>query len=662
MAETEGQIIWEPTKEWKEKTVLRKYMKWLQENKGLDFHSYNELWKWSVYDLENFWESIWKYCDIQCNQSYSNVLSERNMPGSEWFSGSMLNYTENIFSNFQENKRAIFFRSETVEKREYTWKELKEQVASVAFHLRKLGVNKGDRVVSYMPNIPEAVIALLATASIGAIWSSCSPDFGLTSVIDRFKQIEPVVLFAVDGYQYNGKTYDRTSVVSKLQSELSTIKYTIHVPYLNKDKKEELTNTISWDSIVKDQVLLQYESVPFNHPLWVVYSSGTTGMPKPIVQGHGGIILEHKKTMTIQNNLTPNDTAYWFTSTGWVMWNMLVGSLFSGAGIVLYDGSPSYPDINTLWKLAEDAEITSFGTSAPYLVNCMKMNLEPGKNYDLSTLKSIVSTGAPLTSETFKWVYKNVKRDIWLCSSSGGTDVNTGFVGGVSIDPVKIGKIQGRLLGVHAESFDEDGNVLTNEVGELVITKPMPSMPLYFWNDKENKRYEESYFDTYPGIWKHGDWIKIDEEGSCIIYGRSDSTINRSGVRIGTSDIYRVIEGLVEIVEGLAIDLEVIGRSNSLIYFVVLKQGQLDYELKNKIREEIRMNLSPRFMPDEIYQVEQIPKTLNGKKLEVPIRKMLLGFDFNKVINPDSMQNPESLEPFKELARDMKYKSTNLFK
>ena len=657
-----GKVIWEPSEEWRNKAVLTNYKKWLKDKKGLEFNGYNELWKWSVDELESFWESVSVYCEIKYSKSYSNVLSEKKMPGAEWFQGAMLNYTENIFLNEQKDKRAIFFRSELEDSREYTWKDLKEKVASVAYHLRKLGVNKGDRVVSYMPNIPESIIAFLATASIGAIWSSCSPDFGLTSVIDRFKQIDPVVLFTVDGYQYNGKIIDRTPVVSKLQSELPTIKHTIHVPFQNRNQINHLVDTVPWDDIANDHVPLKYESVPFNHPLWIVYSSGTTGMPKPIVQGHGGIVLEHKKTMTIQNSLTPNDTAYWYTTTGWVMWNLLVGALFSGADIVLYDGSPSYPDMNTLWKLTEDAGITSFGTSAPFLASSMKMNVEPGKNHDLSTLKTIISTGAPLTSETFRWVYEKVKQDLWLTSSSGGTDVNSGFVGGVSIDPVRLGEIQGRMLGVHVESFDEEGNALTNQVGELVIKKPMPSMPLYFWNDKEDKRYHESYFDTYPGIWKQGDWIKIDEKGRSIIYGRSDSTINRSGVRIGTSDIYRVIEGLDEIEEALVIDLEVIGRSNSLIYFVVLKKGQLENDVKKKIRQEVRTNLSPRFMPDEIYKVEQIPKTLNGKKLEVPIRKMLLGFDFDKVINQDSMQNPESLEPFKRLANTFKDKSVNLFK
>ncbi|MFF2498394.1 acetoacetate--CoA ligase [Peribacillus sp. NPDC058075] len=652
---TDGQIIWEPTKEQIEQTVLTQYVKWLKERKGLTFHDYHELWKWSVDELEEFWASIWDYCDVKAARKYDRVLAEQSMPGAKWFEGARLNYAENALWNEQEEKTAIFFRSEHIRQQEVSWKELKEKVASVAHSLRELGVKSGDRVVAYMPNIPEAVIAFLATASIGAIWSSCSPDFGARSVIDRFKQIEPVVLLAVDGYQYNGNVYDKTPVVSQLKQELVTVKHTVLVPYIEKKILEvNLADTIPWDDLLKEKAELSFENVPFDHPLWILYSSGTTGMPKPIVQGHGGILLEHLKSTRIHQGMTSEDTVFWFTTTGWMMWNLLMGGLLNEGTIVLYDGSPSFPNMDVLWELAEDTGMTFFGTSAPFLTNSMKLGIKPIGKYDLSNLKALFSTGAPLSGDGYKWVYENVKKDIWLSSSSGGTDVCAGFVGGVPTLPVRIGEIQGRALGVYAEAFDEHGQTLINEVGELVITKPMPSMPLYFWNDHDGTRYYESYFDTYPGIWKHGDWIKIDDKGSCIIYGRSDSTINRSGVRMGTSDIYRVVEAIDEVMESLVIDREVLGRGSSLLLFVVLKPGKaLDTALTAKIKEQIRGHVSPRLIPDQIHVVEQIPKTLNGKKMEVPIRKVLLGFEFDKVVNADSMGNPESLQFFKELALEL---------
>lgn len=655
---TDGQVIWEPTNEQIEQTVLTQYMKWLNEKKGLSFQDYHELWKWSVDELEDFWASVWDYCDVKADRKYDRVLAEHSMPGAKWFEGARLNYAENALLNDQEEKTAIFFRSENIRQQEVSWKELKEKVASVAHSLRGLGVKSGDRVVAYMPNIPEAVIAFLATVSIGAIWSSCSPDFGARSVIDRFKQIEPVVLLAVDGYQYNGKVYDKTSVVSQLKQELVTVKHTVMVPYIEKKVLEEnLADTIPWDDLVKEKAELSFESVPFDHPLWILYSSGTTGMPKPIVQGHGGILLEHFKSTRMHQGMTSEDTVFWFTTTGWMMWNLLMGGLLNEGTIVLYDGSPSFPDMDALWQLAEDTGMTFFGTSAPFLTNSMKLGIKPMEKYDLSKLKALFSTGAPLSGDGYKWVYENVKKDIWLSSSSGGTDVCAGFVGGVPTLPVRIGEIQGRALGVRAEAFDEQGRTLINEVGELVITKPMPSMPLYFWNDQDGTRYYESYFDTYTGIWKHGDWIKIDDKGSCVIYGRSDSTINRSGVRMGTSDIYRVVEAIDEVMESLVIDREVLGRGSSLLLFVVLKPGNsLDAALTAKIKEQIRGHVSPRFIPDQIHVVEQIPKTLNGKKMEVPIRKVLLGFEFDKVVNPDSMGNPESLQFFKGLAIELNEK------
>lgn len=651
-----GEVMWEPSQEFIESTTLNRYINWLKETKGLSFNGYQDLWKWSVDELEEFWASIWEFGDVKATREYDQVLADAQMPGAKWFEGARLNFAENLLAKDQGDKTALYFRSETVRERTISWTELKESVASVASSLRELGIKPGDRVASFMPNIPEAMIAFLATASIGAIWSSCSPDFGTKSVVDRFKQIEPKVLFAVDGYHYNGKTYDKMSVVAELQNELGdSLTHTILVPYVDQGQLDgNLDNAILWDELLKAKAELSFESLPFDHPLWIVYSSGTTGMPKPIVHGHGGITLEYVKTMVVQKGLSPDSVTFQFTTTGWMMWNTLVGSLISGATVVLYDGSPGYPSMEVLWELAGDARVTDFGTSAPFLINSMKQQVRPSENYDLSTIKSINSTGAPLTEEGFRWVYENIKKDVWLASSSGGTDVCTGFVGGVPILPVKIGEIQGHCLGVEAQAFDENGNALTNEVGELVITKPMPSMPLYFWKDEGNKRYFNSYFDTYPGVWKHGDWIEINTDGSSIIYGRSDSTINRSGVRMGTSDIYRIVENVDEVFESLVIDLEVLGRHSSLLLFVVLKpEVQLSDSLNAQIRAEIKSTLSPRFMPDEIYAVEQIPKTLNGKKMEVPIRKLLLGFEMEKAINPDSMSNPESLSFFLTLANQL---------
>ncbi|WP_075527285.1 acetoacetate--CoA ligase [Sporosarcina ureilytica] len=645
----EGEIIWSPSQERIKESILWDYLLWLKKEKGIEVKNYEDMWRWSVNELEAFWESVWEFTGVIANTKYQQVLGNDSMPGAEWFKGANLNFTENAFAQSMDTKTALYFRSEFIPTKKISWATLKMEVASVARNLKELGVKSGDRVAAYLPNIPETIVAFLATASIGAIWSVCSPDFGSRSVIDRFKQIEPVVLLAVDGYSYNGKKFDKRADVQTIQNSLPTLQHTVFVPYI---QEEVPKGHIPWQSLLTYDEQLTFEPLPFDHPLWIVYSSGTTGLPKPIVHSHGGIIVELKKVMMIQHDCSPDDIVYWFTSTGWIMWNLLIGGLLTGSSIVLYDGSPSFPNMDVLWELAEEIGITFFGTSAPFLLNSMKMDIRPNEKYDLSKLKSVFSTGAPLNGDGYKWVYEHVKSDVWLVSTSGGTDICSGFVGGVPVEPVRIGEIQGRSLGVAAEAFDEEGNPLTGEVGELVITKPMPSMPLYFWNDKDNERYRDSYFGEHPDVWTHGDWIKINENGSCVIYGRSDSTINRSGVRMGTSDVYRVIGTLDEAIDSLVIDLEVIGKSASLILFIVLKEGFiLNEELKSKIKNQIREHLSPRFAPDEIYEVEDIPKTLNGKKLEVPIRKLLLGFDADKVINPDSMGNPESLPFFLELAK-----------
>ncbi|OAT72667.1 acetoacetate--CoA ligase [Parageobacillus thermoglucosidasius] len=654
----EGTILWTPTEERIQRSSIKRYMNWLKEKKGLAFETHQALWNWSVEHLEEFWESVWEYCGIQSATPYRCVLEERKMPGAKWFLGATLNYAENVFRNERSDRPALLFRSELVPYREVTWKELKEKTAAVASALKKIGVKPGDRVVAYMPNIPETVIAFLACASIGAIWSSCSPDFGASSVIDRFQQIEPAVLFAIDGCQYNGKEFDKRPIVDELREKLPSLKKTILLPYLRKNAQTRDDSVLLWDEIIREKAELSYEYVPFDHPLWILYSSGTTGLPKPIVQGHGGILLEHLKSLMIEENITKESTFFWFTTTGWMMWNFLIGGLLVGATVVLYDGSPTYPDGNVLWELAEKARVTHFGTSAAFINICMKLGIKPKESYDFSDLEAVLSTGSPLTAEGFLWVYENVKGDICLVSCSGGTDVCTAFVGGSPILPVRAGIIQCRSLGANVQAFDENGNRLMNEVGELVIIDPMPSMPLYFWNDKNYKRYLDSYFDTYPGIWKHGDWIKIDEEGGCVIYGRSDSTINRAGVRMGTSEIYRAVEAIDEVLDSLVIDLEMMGRKSFMPLFVVLQpEVALNEELKEKIKHAIRQKVSPRFVPDEIYQVEQIPKTLNGKKIEIPIRKLLLGFPLEKAVNPGSMANPEALDFFIELAKTIETKT-----
>ena len=651
---TEGTLLWEPSKEQVENASITRFTEWLNKENGLAIGNPNELWKWSVEELEQFWGSVWSYCQMISHSPYKQVLESRTMPRAKWFTGATVNYAEHVFRNSREDRPALIFKSETVSHREVSWKELQEKTAKVREYLVKLGVKKGDRVVAYMPNIPETVIAFLACASMGAIWSVCSPDFGTGSVIDRFKQIEPTVLFAVDGYSYNGKLHNKLESVKELQAELPSLTKTILFPYIESENAILNDKTIDWDDVLKENAELQFEAVPFDHPLWILFSSGTTGLPKPIVQGQGGIILEHLKTITIEQGIDQDDVFFWFTTTGWMMWNLLMAGLLAGGTVVLYDGSPAYPSMNTLWDYAEEVEITFFGTSAAFLNICIKAGVKPNETNAFSKLKALYSTGSPLSVDGFSWVYENVKKDLWLVSASGGTDICAAFVGGCPVLPVYSGEIQARALGANVQAFNDEGQSVVNEVGELVITDPMPSMPIYFWNDKDNQRYLESYFEMFSGIWRHGDWIKIDEKGSSVIFGRSDSTINRQGVRLGTSEIYRVVEGLDEVVEGLVVDLEYLGRDSFLALFVALKPDAiLNDALKETLKAAIKQHVSPRFVPDEIYQVEQIPKTFSGKKLEVPIRKILLGQPVEKVINRGSVANPDSINYFVELANKL---------
>jgi len=650
---TEGMLLWEPSEKTKQESNLRKYMQWLEQKRGLHFTGPEELWAWSVDKLEDFWASLWDYFEIQASRPYKTVLVERKMPGAQWFPGAQLNYVQHVFRNATTERPALLFQSEQQPLTEISWDELHQQVCTVAATLRNLGVKQGDRVVSYMPNIPQSVIAFLATASIGAIWSSCSPDFGTSSVVDRFRQIEPKVLFAVDGYQYGGKTIDRRATISELQQALPTLQKTIVVPNVFKDvSAESYANAMLWKEMPPATADLIYELVPFDHPLWVLYSSGTTGLPKAIVQGQGGILLEHLKNLHLGMDLKQDDRFFWYTTTGWMMWNLLIGGLLLGIPVLLYDGSPGYPDMNVLWRFAEQSGMIFFGTSAGFILACMKAGITPGKTFDLSRLRGLGSTGSPLPPEGFQWIYEQIKQDLWLASISGGTDVCSAFLGGSVLLPVHAGELQCRLLGAKVEAFDDNGRPLIDEMGELVITEPMPSMPLYFWNDPEGKRYRESYFEMYPGIWRHGDWVKITPRGSAVIYGRSDSTINRKGIRMGSSEIYRVVEDIPEVLDSLIIGVERAGGAYYMPLFVVLQPGvELDDALKTTIRNKIRANLSPHHVPDEIIAIPEVPRTLNGKKLEVPVKKLFMGAPLEKAISVDSMSNPQVMQYFIEFAK-----------
>jgi acetoacetyl-CoA synthetase len=649
-------LLWQPSAAVKEKSNLSHYMQWLENQYGLAFHSYQELWRWSVTDLERFWESVWNFFDINASKKYTSVLSTRTMPGADWFAGTELNYAEHVFRNMSPERPAILYQSEDGELGEITWQELYEKTTIVARLLGQLGVERGDRVVAYMPNIPETIIAFLACASLGAVWSSCSPDFGSPSVLDRFQQIEPKVLIAVDGYRWNGKVFDRRPIVAELQAALSTLEKTVLVTLMTDGSQVGgLKNTMLWNQALDTSpsgAPLGFEQVPFDHPLWVLYSSGTTGLPKPIVQGQGGILIEHLKSLAFHLDLTPEDRFFWYTSTGWMMWNFLTGGLLTGCTIILYNGSPSYPDMNVLWRLAEEAGMTYFGTSAAYISACMKAGIEPGRHRNLKRLKAVGSTGSPLSEEGFKWVYEHVHRDLGLESVSGGTDLCTPFVGGCRLLPVYAGEIQCRYLGAKVEAFNEAGESVVDQVGELVVTEPMPSMPLFFWNDPDDLRYKASYFEMFPGIWRHGDWIKFNQRGGCIIYGRSDATIKRRGVRMGTAEIYQAVERETEIIDSLVVDLEALGQASYMPLFVVLREGViLDDALKERIRGRIRQDISPRHVPDEIFAIEQIPRTLSGKKVEVPIRKILMGHPLEQAANLDAMRNPESIQFFVDLAQ-----------
>ena len=652
------EILWEPGAELMERSAMARYMRWLARERGLQLPDYAALWRWSVNELEGFWASVWEFFDVRASQPAERVLCERSMPGAQWFPGVRLSYAEHIFRDKDDAGIAIRHASELRQLDELTWGELRALTASLAEGLRSLGVGPGDRVVAYMPNVPETIAAFLACASIGATWSSCSPDFGARAVVDRFAQIEPKVLLAVDGYRYGGRDFHRVDVVATLEAEMPTLEHTVVVPYLSASPEiTGLAKPLAWAELCRagEGAELDFEQLPFDHPLWVLYSSGTTGLPKAIVHGQGGILLEHLKKMHLHLDAGEGDRVFWFTTTGWMMWNFLVGVLLTPAQIVIYDGSPAHPDPGVLWDLAERAGITCFGTSAAYIASCMKGGVEPGGGRDLSRLRSVGSTGSPLSPEGFRWVHDHVGEHTWLFSTSGGTDVCTAFVGGCPLLPVYLGELQARSLGAKVEAFDESGSSLVGEVGELVITEPMPSMPVCLWNDPQGERLRESYFSMYPGVWRHGDWIEITERGTAIIYGRSDSTINRGGVRMGTSEIYRVVLGVEEIADALVVEVPAgpSGEGSWMPLFVVLREGaELDERLTRALARRIRAECSPRHVPDEVVAIEEVPRTLSGKILEVPVKRILMGAPAEQVASRDSLQNPAALDPFVAMATE----------
>ena len=633
-------VLWTPTPEQVEQATLTRYTRWLEAREGRTFETYADLWRWSIDDVEAFWASIWEFFDVRASQPYERVLGRREMPGAEWFPGATLNYAEHVFRGKDDAAVALRHAAEERPLQAMTWGELRALTARIAAGLRAQGVGRGDRVVAYLPNGPEAMAAVLAAASLGAIWSSCSPDFGARSVVDRFAQIEPAVLLAVGGYRYGGRWFDRREIVAGLMAQMPTLRATVLLG------DDPLDGTVPWDDFLGDDGELAFEPVPFDHPLWVLYSSGTTGLPKAIVQGHGGILLEQLKHHHLHLDARAGDRIFWFTTTGWMMWNFLVGVLLTDASVVLYDGNPGHPDLGVLWDLAEEAGVTCFGTSAAYIASCMKAGIVPGEGRDLSALRAVGSTGSPLAPEGFDWVYEQLGDATWLFSTSGGSDLCTAFVGGVPTLPVYEGELQGRMLGARVEAWDPDGRPLIGEVGELVLVEPMPSMPLFLWGDADGSRYRDSYFSMYPGVWRHGDWIEITERGTAIIYGRSDSTINRGGVRMGTSEIYRAVLSLDEIVDALVVDVD-----GWMPLFVVLREGAtLDEDLKRRIAQRVREDCSPRHVPNVVYAVAEVPRTLSGKVLEVPVKRILMGTPPDKAASRDSLANPAALDPFVELA------------
>ena len=653
----EGELLWTPSAAQVEDANLTRFAKWLVRERGLQFDSYHALWQWSVTELEEFWQAMWDYFGIQSSARHSRVLGKRTMPGAEWFPGARLNYAEHVLRNERAGNDALLFSSETTLLTGVSWEVFAGQVRILATRLRELGVRPGDRVVAYMPNIPQTMIAMLATTAIGAIWACCSPDFGSSGVIDRIQQLAPKILFCVDGYRYGGKAFGRKKELAEIMSALEGLKHVVYLPCLNADDREgPREGTLLWDDLMDRPAIsreeFEFEQVPFSHPLWVLFSSGTTGLPKAIVQSHGGILLEQLKLQHFHMDYRAGERAFFFTTSGWMMWNFLASMPLSGVCPVLYDGNPAYPAPDVLWKMAQDSRASFFGASPAYVEVMAKAGIVPRERFDLSHLRAVMPAGSPVSPECTAWFYQNVKQDLLVATGSGGTDCCTGFVGGVPTQPVYAGEIQGRSLGVAAYAFNEKGESVVDEVGELVLTEPMPSMPVYFWNDKDGSRYRESYFDEYPGIWRHGDFFRVNQRGGCFVLGRSDATLNRLGVRIGTAEIYRALTQLKEIEDTLVVNLDLPGGKFFMPLFVKLTDGRrLDADLERKICERLRREYTPRHVPDRVIQVPGIPLTLTRKKMEVPVRKILLGVAVEQAANRHAMANPDSLDFFVNYAK-----------
>jgi acetoacetyl-CoA synthetase len=654
----EGDLLWTPSAERIDNANLTHYLKWLAA-RGRSFDSYAALWRWSIEDQQGFWGSLWDYFDIRASRSYERVIGRQTMPGADWFPGAELNYAEHALRHERPGADALLYLSERRALSSLSWTDLGSGVRKLATRMRAMGVVRGDRVVAYLPNGPESVVAMLATVSIGAIWASCGPDFGPRGAIDRFAQLAPKLAFCVDGYHYGGKPFDRRPELGAILQSLPSLEHVIYLRQLEPGGAALTENSIFWeDALTGPDVSIDafaYEQVPFAHPLWILFSSGTTGLPKPIVHCHGGMVIEQCKAITLQMDMHPGERMFFFTTTGWMMWNFLASALLVDVVPVLYDGNPAYPRSDVLWAMVESTEAAYFGASPTYIGILERAGIVPKDLFDLSKLKSIMLAGSPVTAEVMAWCYRNVKADAWASSGSGGTDLCTGIVGAVVLQPQYAGEIQGRQLGIAAFAFDESGHEVVNQVGELVITKPVPCMPVGFWNDADGSRYRESYFDQYPGVWRHGDFFKVNERGGCFVLGRSDATLNRHGVRIGTAEVYRSLIEVTEIDDSLIVNLDLPGGGFFMPLFVKLQSGVvLDESLTAKIRDCMRKNYSARHVPDKIYQVEAVPYTLTGKKMEVPVRRILTGVPVDKAVNRAAMSNVDALDFFIRYARDQR--------
>ncbi|MHA6801923.1 acetoacetate--CoA ligase [Salinifilum ghardaiensis] len=644
------ELLWQPDPDQVQRTRIAAFRSWLRTERGHDVVDYQALWEWSTADLAGFWQAVADFFAVDFHERPREVLGAEVMPAAEWFPGATVNYAEHALRHLDgrgDEDVAVLFAREDGHREQITFGELRGRVAAARAALAARGVGRGDRVVALVPNSPDAIVAFLAAASLGAVWSSCSPDFGLRAITDRFAQIEPSVLVAVNGYPYGGRWFDVRDTVQQLCAELPTLRGTLLVDHLGTGA--DLPGTDSWEQELDRHAdaPLEFDAVPFDHPLWVLYSSGTTGLPKGIVHGHGGVLLEHLKAIGLHCDLGPGERFFWFTTTGWMMWNFLVGGLLVGSPLVLYDGHPAYPDAGALWRLAAEWRVSYFGTSAPFIQTCRKQELRPGAELDLSALRTVGSTGAPLTSDGFRWVAEAVGPRVQVASVSGGTDLCTAFLGASPDVPVWLGELSCPMLGAAADAFDEDGKPVRDEVGELVLTRPMPSMPVKFWNDPDGSRMRESYFDTFPGVWRHGDWVTRTSRGTFVIHGRSDSTLNRGGIRMGTAEFYRVVEGFGEVLDSLVIDTSSTQRPDGeLLCFLVLAEGASLEEMRPRLTEQLREQLSPRHVPNRYIPVAEVPRTLNGKKLEVPVKKIFAGTQPEKAVSRESLQHPEALDEF----------------